>query len=53
VRKVATVPTFNESLKNAGLTPDAALSSAQLSEELREVSARNAAVVKQFNVKLN
>ncbi len=53
VRKVATVPAFNESLKGAGFTPDAQPSSAQLSEELREVSARNAAVVKQFNIKLN
>lgn len=53
VRKVATVPSFNESLRSAGLTPDAQPSSAQLSEELREVSGRNAAVVKQFNVKLN
>ena len=53
VRKVATVAAFNDSLKSVGLTPDAALSSAQLREELAEVSSGNAAVVKQFNVKLN
>jgi len=53
VRKVATVAAFNDSLKSVGLTPDAAPSSAQLRDELLEVSARNAAVVKQFNVKLN
>lgn len=53
LHKVATVPALNDSLKSAGLTPDSQLSSAQLSEELREVSARNAAVVKQFNVKMN
>ena len=53
VRKVATVAAFNESLKAVGLTPDAAPSSAQLREELVEVSGGNAAVVKQFNVKLN
>ncbi len=53
VRKVATVAAFNDSLKSVGLTPDAQPSSAQLSEELLEVSGRNAAVVKQFNVKLN
>lgn len=53
VRKVAMVAAFNESLKGVGLTPDAQPSSAQLREELLEVSGRNAAVVKQFNVKLN
>ena len=53
VRKVATVAAFNDSLKAVGLTPDAQLSSAQLRDELAEVSAGNAAVVKQFNVKLN
>ncbi len=53
VRKVATVAAFNDSLKAVGLTPDAAASSAQLREELVEDSGRNAAVVKQFNVKLN
>ena len=53
VRKVATVAAFNDSLKAVGLTPDAALSSSQLRDELLEVSGRNAAVVKQFNVKLN
>lgn len=53
LHKVATVAVFNDSLKSAGLTPDSQLSSVQLSEELREVSARNAAVVKQFNVKMN
>lgn len=53
VRKVATVPAFNDALKGVGLTPDALLSSAQLREELADVSGRNAAVVKQFNVKLN
>ena len=53
VRKVATVAAFNDNLKSVGLTPDALLSSAQLRDELAEVSAANAAVVKQFNVKLN
>lgn len=53
VRKVATVAAFNKALKGVGLTPDAQLSSAQLREELADVSGRNAAVVKQFNVKLN
>lgn len=53
VRKVATIAAFNDSLKAVGLTPDATLSSAQLRDELAEVSAGNAAVVKQFNVKLN
>ena len=53
VRKVATVQAINDSLRSAGLTPDAAPTSAQLSEELKEVSGRNAAVVKQFNVRLN
>ncbi len=53
VRKVATVASFNDALKTVGLTPDAALSSEQLRDEMIEVSARNAAVVKQFNVKLN
>ena len=53
VRKVATVAAFNDSLKAVGVTPDATLSSAQLRDELAEVSAGNAAVVKQFNVKLN
>jgi tripartite-type tricarboxylate transporter receptor subunit TctC len=53
VRKVATVAAFNDSLKGVGLTPDATLSSGQLRDELAEVSAGNAAVVKQFNVKLN
>lgn len=53
VRKVATVPAFNESLRGVGLTPDATLSGAQLSQELVEESGRNAATVKQFNVKLN
>ena len=52
VRKVATVAAFNDSLKSVGLTPDAQPSSAQLSTELLEVSGRNAAVVKQFDVKL-
>jgi tripartite-type tricarboxylate transporter receptor subunit TctC len=53
VRKVATVASFNDSLKSIGLTPDSLLNSAQLHDELVEVSAGNAAVVKQFNVKLN
>lgn len=53
VRKVSTVPAFNESLKSVGLTPDSQLSSAQLSEELVQQSARNAAVVKQFSIKLD
>lgn len=53
VRKVATVASFNESLKSVGLTPDALLTGAQLHDELVEVSARNAALVKQFNIKLN
>lgn len=53
VRKVATVAAFNDSLKSVGLTPDATLSSAQLRDEMLEVSGGNAAVVKQFNVKLN
>ena len=53
VRKVSTVPTFNDSLKNVGLTPDSQLSSTQLRGELVEESGRNAATVKQFNIKLN
>jgi tripartite-type tricarboxylate transporter receptor subunit TctC len=53
VRKVAASAAFNDSLRSAGLTPDAQLSSVQLVDEIKEVSARNAAVVKQFNVKLN
>lgn len=53
VRRVAAVAAFNDSLKSVGLAPDATLSSAQLREEMLEVSARNAAVVKQFNIKLN
>ena len=53
VRKVATVPAFNEALRGVGLTPDAQLSSAQLREELSETSARNAAIVRQFGIKLD
>ncbi len=53
VRKVATTAAFNDALKGVGLTPDSQLSSAQLRDELVEESGRNAAVVKQFNVKLN
>lgn len=53
VRKVATAADFNESLMRVGLTPDAQPTSAQLQKELVEVSGRNAAVVKQFNVRLN
>lgn len=53
VRKVSTIAAFNEALKGVGLTPDAQLSSQQLREELTDVSGRNAAVVKQFNIKLN
>ncbi|MFO1329049.1 MAG: tripartite tricarboxylate transporter substrate binding protein [Rubrivivax sp.] len=53
VRKVATVPAFNESLKGVGLTPDALLTSAQLRQELVEESGRNAATVRQFNVRID
>jgi len=53
VRKVASTAAFKERLQAIGLEPDINFSSAQLSEELKEVSGRNAAVVKQFNVKLN
>jgi tripartite-type tricarboxylate transporter receptor subunit TctC len=53
VRKVATVPAFNEALRSVGLTPDSQLSSVQLRDELSETSARNAAIVRQFGIKLD
>jgi tripartite-type tricarboxylate transporter receptor subunit TctC len=53
VRKMATIPALNESLKSVGLTPDSQLTSAQLRQELAEESARNAGTVKQFNIKLD
>ena len=53
VRKAASTAAFKERLQAIRLEPDINFSSAQLSEELKEVSDRNAAVVKRFNVKLN
>jgi len=53
VRKAASSAAFKERLQALGLEPDVNVSSAQLSEELKEASNRNAAVVKQFNIKLN
>jgi len=53
VRKASSSAAFKERLQTLGLEPDINFSSAQLSEELKEASDRNAAVVKQFNIKLN
>jgi hypothetical protein len=51
--KGASSAAFKERLQAIRLEPDINFTSAQLSEELKEVSARDAAVVRQFNVKLN
>ena len=53
VLKVAGSPAFRERLQSVGLEPDIKPGSQQIADELREVSDRNAALVRQFNIRLN
>ena len=51
--KAAAAPKVRERLAAAGFDAVAPLSSAQLTQSVKEDYDRNAAIVKQFNIKLN
>lgn len=52
MKKAASAPDVQKKLTDVGLEPDVNVDSAALARELQEMSDRNAAIVKKFNIKL-
>lgn len=52
LKKAATAPALQQKLFETGLEPEVVVDSATLARETREISERNAAIVKKFGIKL-
>jgi tripartite-type tricarboxylate transporter receptor subunit TctC len=52
LKKAASTPAVQQRIDEAGLEPDLSVDSAAIARETREISDRNAAIVKKYNIKL-
>jgi tripartite-type tricarboxylate transporter receptor subunit TctC len=52
LKKAASTPAVQQKIDEAGLEPDLSVDSAAIARETREISDRNAAIVKKYSIKL-